>query len=82
MMGTYHLIQQALPHLEKTKGNIISINSVSGRDVDMAAPGAYGAMKAALTHYIAQLAHTLAPKVSRPRTRIDIRVQGADFFCL
>ncbi|KAK4618172.1 Isoepoxydon dehydrogenase patN [Fulvia fulva] len=62
MMGTYHLIQQALPHLEKTKGNIISINSVSGRDVDMAAPGAYGAMKAALTHYIAQLAHTLAPK--------------------
>lgn len=62
MLGTYHLIQHSLPHLEKSHGNIISINSVSGRDVDMSAPGPYGAMKAALTHYIAQLAHTLAPK--------------------
>lgn len=62
MLATTVLVNTALPHLEKRKGNIISISSVSGRDVDFTAPSPYGAMKAALIHYMAQLAHTLAPK--------------------
>ncbi|KAK4543527.1 hypothetical protein LTR36_005422 [Oleoguttula mirabilis] len=68
MLGTYTLIRAALPHLEKTKGNIITISSVSGRDVDFTAPGPYGAIKATLVHYTAQLAHTLAPKGVRANT--------------
>ncbi|SMR61374.1 unnamed protein product [Zymoseptoria tritici ST99CH_3D1] len=68
IMGTYHLIQAALPHLEKTKGNIVTISSVSGRDVDFTAPGPYGTMKAGLVHYTAQLARTLAPKGVRANT--------------
>jgi 3-oxoacyl-[acyl-carrier protein] reductase len=68
LMGTVSLIKAALPHLEKSKGNIITISSVSGRDVDFTAPGPYGTFKAALIHYTAQLAHTLAPKGVRANT--------------
>ncbi|KAK8070209.1 hypothetical protein PG994_006825 [Apiospora phragmitis] len=62
MMAARNLIQAALPHLEQTKGSIVSIATVSARDVDFTAPSPYGALKAALIHYTAQLAHTLAPK--------------------
>jgi 3-oxoacyl-[acyl-carrier protein] reductase len=62
IQGTVSLIQAALPHLEATKGNIITISSVSGRDINFTAPSPYGAFKAALIHYTAQLAHTLARK--------------------
>ena len=68
MMGTYTMVQAALPHLESSKGNIITISSVSGRDIDFTAQGPYGAIKAALVHYTAQLAHTLAPKGIRANT--------------
>jgi 3-oxoacyl-[acyl-carrier protein] reductase len=62
IMGTVMLIQETLPWLEKSKGSIVTLSSVSGRDVDFTAPSPYGAFKAALIHYTAQLAHTLAPK--------------------
>jgi len=68
MMGTVSLVNACLPHLEKSKGNIITISSVSGRDVDFTAVGPYGTFKAALIHYTAQLAHTLAPKGVRANT--------------
>ncbi|KAH8755513.1 hypothetical protein BGZ57DRAFT_910031 [Hyaloscypha finlandica] len=68
MRGTVSLIQAALPHLEASKGSIITISSVSGRDIDFTAPSPYGAFKAALIHYTAQLAHTLAPKSVRANT--------------
>jgi 3-oxoacyl-[acyl-carrier protein] reductase len=68
IQGTVSLIQAALPHLEASKGNIITISSVSGRDIDSTAPSPYGAFKAALIHYTAQLAHTLAPKGIRANT--------------
>ncbi|KAH7370865.1 hypothetical protein BKA65DRAFT_387288 [Rhexocercosporidium sp. MPI-PUGE-AT-0058] len=68
MLGTVSLIEACLPHLENTKGSIITISSVSGRDVDFTAPSPYGAFKAALIHYTAQLAHTLAPKGIRANT--------------
>nr|POE72501.1 isoepoxydon dehydrogenase patn [Quercus suber] len=62
ILGCWHLIQTALPHLEKVRGNIVTIASVSGRDVDFTAPGPYGALKAGLVHYTQQLANRLAPK--------------------
>ena len=62
ILGLHTLIHTALPYLEKSKGNIVSINSVSGRDIDVTGPGPYGATKAAAIHYIASLAHSLAPK--------------------
>jgi len=68
MRGMVTLVNAALPHLEKSKGNIITISSVSGRDVDFTAPSPYGAFKAAVTHYTAQLAHTLAPQGVRANT--------------
>ena len=67
-MGTVTLIEKCLPYLEESKGNIVTISSVSGRDIDFTAPSPYGAFKAALIHYMAQLAHTLAHKGVRANT--------------
>jgi NAD(P)-dependent dehydrogenase (short-subunit alcohol dehydrogenase family) len=68
MMGTVSLVNASLPHLEETKGAIITISSVSGREVDFTATSPYGTFKAAVIHYTAQLAHTLAPKGVRANT--------------
>lgn len=68
MMHTVAMVDAALPYLKKSKGNIVAISSVSGRDVDFTAPGPYGAIKAALVHYMAQLAHTQAPHGVRANT--------------
>lgn len=68
IMGTVTLIEKCMPWLEEVKGNIVTISSVSGRDVDFTTPSPYGAFKAALIHYMAQLAHTLAPKGVRANT--------------
>jgi len=69
MMGTHALVTVALPHLEKSKGNVVTISSVSGRMIDFSAgPGPYGAMKAALIHYTSQVAHKYAPQGVRANT--------------
>mgnify|MGYP001466771155 CR=1 FL=1 len=68
MMGTVRLVEAALPYLEKSKNAaIVTISSVSGREVDFAA-GAYGAMKAAIIHYTQGLAFQLAGKGVRANT--------------
>ncbi|WPH04742.1 Hypothetical protein R9X50_00763700 [Acrodontium crateriforme] len=59
-MGTWQMIQTAIPHLEKSKGNIVTIASVSGRDIDFTAPGPYGPMKACMIHYTQGLANRIA----------------------
>jgi 3-oxoacyl-[acyl-carrier protein] reductase len=62
MMGTVHLVDACMPHLEKSKSpSIVTISSVSGREIDFAA-GPYGAFKAALIHYTQGLAYQLAGK--------------------
>jgi 3-oxoacyl-[acyl-carrier protein] reductase len=62
MMGTVRLVNAALPHLEKSsKGAIVTISSVSGREIDFAA-GPYGAFKAAIVHYTQGVAQQLAGK--------------------
>jgi 3-oxoacyl-[acyl-carrier protein] reductase len=62
MMGTVRLVNAALPHLEKSgAAAIVTISSVSGREVDFAA-GPYGTFKAAIIHYTQGLAHQFAAK--------------------
>ncbi len=62
MMGAVRLVDAAMPYLEASKAaSIVTISSVSGREIDFAA-GAYGAMKAALVHYTQGLAYHLAAK--------------------
>lgn len=68
MMGTVHMVGAAMPHLEKSSAAaIVTISSVSGREIDFAA-GPYGAMKAALIHYTQGLAWQLAGKGIRANT--------------
>src|SRR5579875_2326789 len=65
MMGTVHLVNAAMPYLERSQApSIVTISSVSGRETDFAA-GPYGALKAALIHYTQGLASQLAPKSIR-----------------
>ena len=62
MMGTVRLVNAAMPHLERSgHGSIVTISSVSGREIDFAA-GPYGAFKAAIIHYTQGLAYHLAGK--------------------
>ncbi|MDD2917513.1 SDR family oxidoreductase [Rhodoferax sp.] len=65
MMGTVRLVNAALPSLEKsTNAAIVTISSVSAREIDFAA-GPYGAFKAAIVHYTQGLALHLATKKIR-----------------
>ena len=62
MMGTVRLVDTAMPWLEKSAhASIVTIASVSGREIDFAA-GPYGAFKAAIIHYTQGLAFHLAGK--------------------
>ncbi|HZD64764.1 MAG TPA: SDR family NAD(P)-dependent oxidoreductase [Acidimicrobiales bacterium] len=68
VMGAVHLVEAALPYLEQSPAPaIVTVSSVSGREIDFAA-GAYGASKAALVHYTQALAYQLAPKGIRANT--------------
>lgn len=65
MLGTVNLIDAAMPYLEaSSKAAIVTISSVSGREIDFAA-GPYGTMKAAIIHYTQGLAYQLAGKMIR-----------------
>jgi 3-oxoacyl-[acyl-carrier protein] reductase len=62
MMGTVGLVTAALPYLERSDAPaIVTIASVSGREIDFAA-GPYGVFKAAIIHYTQGLAYQLAAK--------------------
>jgi 3-oxoacyl-[acyl-carrier protein] reductase len=68
MMGTVRLVNAAMPFLEKSaKPSIVTISSVSGREIDFAS-GPYGAFKAAIIHYTQGLAYHLAGKGIRANT--------------
>jgi 3-oxoacyl-[acyl-carrier protein] reductase len=68
LMGTVRLVNAAMPFLEKsTAASIVTISSVSGREIDFAA-GPYGAFKAALIHYTQGLAYQLACRKIRANT--------------
>lgn len=78
IVGTYSLVDAALPHLKESKGSIITISSVSGRYIDFTAPSPYGAFKAALNHYTSQLAHRLAPSGVRANSISPGNIYVAD----
>ena len=60
MMGTVGLVKAAMPYLERSDAaSIVTIASVSGREIDFAA-GPYGTFKAAIIHYTQGLAFQLA----------------------
>jgi len=62
LMGAVRMVEAAMPYLESsTAGSIVTISSVSGREIDFAS-GSYGAMKSALVHYTQGLAFELAGK--------------------
>ena len=62
LMGTVSLVKAAMPYLERSAAaSILTISSVSGREIDFAA-GPYGVFKAAIIHYTQGLAYQLAPK--------------------
>ncbi len=68
MMGTVRLVDAAMPYLEKSKqAAIVTIASVSGREIDFAA-GPYGTFKAAIIHDPQGLAYQLAAKGIRANT--------------
>ena len=68
MMGTVRLVDAAMPSLLASKaGAIVTISSVSGREIDFAA-GPYGVFKAAIVHYTQGLANQLAAQGLRANT--------------
>ena len=68
MMGTVRLVDAAMPFLLESKaGAIVTISSVSGREIDFAA-GPYGVFKAAIVHYTQGLANQLAAQGVRANT--------------
>ena len=68
LMGTIGLVEAALPHLLAAEsGSIVTISSVSGREIDFAS-GPYGTMKAAIIHYTQGLAYQLAVQGVRANT--------------
>jgi 3-oxoacyl-[acyl-carrier protein] reductase len=68
LMHTVRMVTTALPYLEQSKhAAIVTISSVSGREIDFAA-GPYGTFKAALIHYTQGLAYQLAGKGIRANT--------------
>jgi 3-oxoacyl-[acyl-carrier protein] reductase len=74
LMGTVHAVEAALPMLEKSgAAAIVQIASIAAIEVghDVFPDGflqAYGAMKAALTNYVAELSRTLGPRGIRANT--------------
>jgi 3-oxoacyl-[acyl-carrier protein] reductase len=92
MMGTVNLVKAAMPYLERSAAaSIVTIGSVSGREIDFAA-GPYGVFKAAIIHYTQGLAYQLAPKGIRANSLSpgntyfpggvweDIEQQNPEFF--
>jgi NAD(P)-dependent dehydrogenase (short-subunit alcohol dehydrogenase family) len=68
LMGTVNLVNAAMPFLEQSPAAaIVTISSVSGREIDFAA-GPYGTVKGALVHYTQGLAYQLAGKGIRANT--------------
>ncbi|MFC7406637.1 SDR family NAD(P)-dependent oxidoreductase [Georgenia alba] len=68
MMGTVGVVEAAMPFLEQSDAaSIVTISSVSGREIDFAA-GPYGTFKAAIVHYTQGLAYQLAGKSIRANT--------------
>jgi 3-oxoacyl-[acyl-carrier protein] reductase len=61
VMATVRASRAAMPHLERSRGNIVNLSSISGFMPSKRTP-AYAAVKALLVNYTASQAQMLAPK--------------------
>ena len=75
LLHTVRLSKAALPHLEVSRGSIVAISSVSGRESDVVS-GPYGTMKTAIVGYISGLAFQLAGR----GVRANVVSPGNTFF--
>lgn len=75
LMHTVRLAKAALPHLEASRGSIVAISSVTGREADFAS-GPYGTMKTAIVGYISGLAFQVAGR----GVRANVVSPGNTFF--
>jgi len=75
LMHTVRLSKAALPHLVFSRGSIVAISSVTGREADFAS-GPYGTMKTAIVGYISGLAFQLAGR----GVRANVVSPGNTFF--
>ena len=60
ILSVIHLTELAIPHLEKTKGNIVNVSSIGSQKVSTEVPF-YCVAKAALDHFTRNYAAILAP---------------------
>ncbi|MDP6350815.1 MAG: SDR family NAD(P)-dependent oxidoreductase [Alphaproteobacteria bacterium] len=68
IMGTFHTVQAAMPHLERSDaGAILAISSVAALEF-FGGARPYNSVKAALINYISNLSIELAPKGIRANT--------------
>lgn len=69
LLGTAALIETALPHLERSKGNIVQIATITAtEDHDFPGNPSYGAVKAALVRYMGRVAKQYGPQGVRANT--------------
>lgn len=69
LLGTAALIEAALPHLEKSHGNIVQIATITAtEDHDFPGNPSYGAVKAALIRYMGRIAKQYGPIKIRANT--------------
>lgn len=68
IVGTLRCVDTAMPYLQKSgAGSIVVIGTIAAVSGN-AGPQPYGAIKAALVHYVSGLAHSLAPQNIRANT--------------
>ena len=68
ILGTLRSVNDAMPYLEQSDAASIVVVGTTAAISGMGGPQPYGAMKAALVHYVSGLAHSLAPKGIRANT--------------
>jgi 3-oxoacyl-[acyl-carrier protein] reductase len=65
LMAPYHLVDAAIPHMEKAGGGaIVFVSSTAALEI-FSVPQPYNVMKAGLINYAKNLSHALAPKKIR-----------------
>jgi len=72
MLAIVHATQEALPALQKSKGNVINISSISAHHPAARQPP-YGAIKAAVIHYTT----TQAAMYAKDRVRVNCIAPGS-----
>ena len=68
ILGTLRSVEAAMPHIEKSAAGAIVVVGTTAAISGFGGPQAYGAVKAALLHYVSSLARQLAPKAIRANT--------------